>query len=626
MSSCVGTIKDANKISTKADSSNDRAVSDFSGISSATAVSNTRVEVTFPASVGDIEQLAYVIRYDGQVVPTYVYASTLRPDYRGLFKYTVTDLRPDTRYSFTIQARNMKTNVESSNSAFKITKTFSNATANFNGISVVRNLSGADGLNGIEVLWSEAEIRGGLVNKDEIDPIEYQVTVINANSLNPGDMNNSDYAEPARKIYSIQGNRRSATINGLQAGTKYYVQVRAIHYGYSLPANASNIYYLKEQNTNYLEISTYSDDLSSLNFTTGSFTVSFPPGNAGLYSTQTDWITPQGNFDHYRIFYSINGMANLSDYLNNGTYDATCSGPEDANSQIKCQFVDSNVNSFLLTGLDPNTAYNMAVVVCLTRNCEKYKRMPSQVKAHTTTPPIANFRGISSIDTAMDITKLDRLYLNFSPPDFSTGNIAGLIVEYYGIDITNQSPVPLNDSDNVNTTLLDVQPFDFRTETRIEISGIDPSAATPYCFLIIPFTYNNDGSKNLHRNGLVPQCKIPQIKGPAIIDFDGIDSFTCNNDDDEIIVNWDRPESGVYDSYELYYSIDGADFNFGEAFNWMNNGLYRRILVPPSRTTYTITNLQPGRTYRVGIITFYDSINGPIRSEVNAKTIQCSNL
>lgn len=621
--SCVGTIKQADPISTKAPSDSDKSIGDYSGITSATAISNSRAEVIFPPAEGDNDQIAYVIRYDGQQIPTYVYGSALRPDYRGLLKYTISNLQSDTPYSFSVQVRNMKTNIESSNNAAKSIKTFSNSTAIFNGISMTRNLSGADGLNGIEVIWPEAETRGGVVSKDEVDPVEYQVTVIDANFLNPGDINNTSYGEPQRKVYSIQGSKRSATINGLKSGTKYFVQVRCVHYGYTLPVNSSNINYKKEQNTNYLEISTYSENLSNLNFDNDSLTTAYPSGIGGLYSVQLGWGAPIGNFDHYRFYYSITGSTTFSNFLNTSTFDIACNGPETNDANVSCQFAESNLSNFLLTGLETNTKYDLALAICLTRSCESGKRIISNIKTHTTTPPVASFRGITSIDTAKDLNKLDRLFLNFESPDFSSGNISGLVVEYYGIDITNPSPQSLNDTDIINTSLLDVQPFDYRVDTMIEVSGIDPSSASPYCFLIVPYTYNNDGTKTLHRGGLIPQCKIPEIKGPSIVEFTGIESFTCSFITKEITLNWSKPLIGIYDSFEIFYVANQGSFNFGEAFDWENNS-YNRILIDSSKTTYTIPNLAPGQSYRVGIDTLYDSINGPIRSEINAKTIQCN--
>ena len=334
-SGCVGTVKDADPITTKASSSTDSSVQDYPGINSATAISDSRVEISFPPVLGDSDNIAYVIRYGGQLLSTYVQAASLRPDYRGLLRYTVSGLQADSQYDFNVQARNISTGAESTNSSSKTARSFSNATARFSGITQARNLSGANGLNGIEVFWNEAEVRGGTVNKDEIDPIEYQITVIDGTSLNPGNMNDASFSEPVRKIFSVNPSKRSAIVNGLTQGRKYYVQVRAIHYGYSL--NSSDSTYKLEQNTNYLEISTYSDDIANLDFDNSSFSTSFPEGAGGLYSLIGNWTSPVGNFDHYRIYYvdkTANPSLSLSDFLNTSDVNAFCFGAEIQNAAV----------------------------------------------------------------------------------------------------------------------------------------------------------------------------------------------------------------------------------------------------------------------------------------------------
>lgn len=621
--SCVGTIKQVDPISTQAASVADKNIINYIGITKATAISNGRVEVTFPAAEGDPDELAYVIRYDGQQIPVYVFASALQPDYRGLLKHTIINLQPDTNYSFSVQVRNIKTNLESVNNLANFTKTFNNSTAKYNGITTLKNLSGADGINGIEAVWSEAERIGTAINIDEVDPIEYQVTVIDSNFLNPGDMNNENFTEPNRKVFSVQGNKRSAIINGLKAGTKYFVQARAVHHGYSIPQNASNINYKKEQNTNYLEISTYSDNLGNINFNNKSLNTSYPSGIGGLYSLILSWTAPQGNFDHYRAYYSIDSSnSDINNFLNTANVDAICNGPETEDPNILCQFVDSNLESFLLTGLETNEKYNVALAICLSRACETGKKVFSEVISHTTTPPIANFRGITSISTAKELNKLDRMYLHFDSPDFTSGNISGLIVQFFGSDINNTTPDSLNDSSSLNTSFLEAQPFNYKLDTTIEISGIDPNSTNPYCFLITPFTYNNDGTKTLHPGGLIPQCKMPQIKGPSVLEFGGIDAYECNNANGSIKVYWTTPLAGIYSHFELFYIASSPSFNFGEAFEWQNNSYYR-ILIDPFSEFYTITNLQLGRNYRVGVITYYNYVGTPIRSEINPNSIRC---
>ena len=623
---CVGTIKSANPISTKAKFSNDKNISEYPGILEANAISNSRAEIIFSPIEGDPDQIAYVIRYDGQQIPTYVFGSGLKPDYRGLLKHTITNLIPDTNYSFSVQVRNVKSNVESANNNSKNTKTYSNTTAIFNGISILRNLSGADGLNGFEVIWPEAETRGGTVNKEESDPIEYKITIIDSNFLNPGDMNNNSYGEPNRKTFSIQEGKRSAIINGLKPGTKYYAQVRTIHHGYSLPVNSSNKNYKLESNTNYLEISTYSENIGNLNFNNNSLKTSFPPGNSGLYAINLSWLAPEGNFDHYRVYYAIDDeKTNLSNFLNTSSFDSTCAGIETSDINIKCQFVNSNLSNFLLTGLETNTRFNLALVICLTRSCESGKRIVSNLKNHTTTPLVANFNGITSIKLAKDLTKLDRMFLHFESPDFNSGNISGFNVEYFGADTNNPTPITLNDPDIINSTELSVHAFDYRLDKIIEISGINPSSSAAYCFLITPFTFNNDGTKSIHRRGLIPQCKIPEIKGPTLLDFPGLDTYNCKSVTKEIEISWITPNEGIYSHYEIFYTSENISFNFGDAILWDTPPTaYKRILVDPSKFKFTLSNLQTGKNYKIGILTFYNSINGIIRSENNINIVQCS--
>ena len=112
-------------------------------------------------------------------------ANTLTPDYRGFVKYTVTGLDQNKKYTFNVQARDLTTQNESSNNIKIAATTFANPTANFVGVSETRNLSGSAGLNGIEVIWPQAEVKGTEISRNDIDPVEYKITVIDSTSLNP---------------------------------------------------------------------------------------------------------------------------------------------------------------------------------------------------------------------------------------------------------------------------------------------------------------------------------------------------------------------------------------------------------------------------------------------------------
>lgn len=619
--SCVGTIKSANPLSTKSISTKNSSIQDFPGITSVKAISDSAAELFFPPISGDTDEISYVIRYSGQLISTYIQASSLRPDYRGLLKVTVNNLKSDNLYDFNIQARNIKTGAESTNSAAKSAKTFSNATARFSGITQVRNLAGANGLSGVEVFWNEAEVRGGIVSKDEIDPIEYRITLVNATSLSPGNMNDSSFTEPNRKVFSIAPTKRSAIVNGLSQGTKYYVQVRAIHHGYSL--NSSDTSYKVEENTNYLEITTYTEDLASLNFDTSSFVTTFPPGSSGLYSLNSQWAIPKGNFDHYRIYYALDGTTNISSFLNASTTNSFCFGPELNDSNIKCEYVNFDKSSYQLTGLDPNKKYNIILAICLTAECPKSKRTLSILRDHTTTPSVASFSGISSISPAKKLEELDKLFLNIADPDFTSGNISGLLIDYYGSDPTNPTPIPLNNSDFTNTSELSVDVFNYMNDRVISISGIDPTSASPYCFLVYPFTYNNDGSKNLFKSGLTPRCAVPTIEGPKLAEFTGIANFSCNLATKEATIDWNSPSIGIYNKYELYFTKENIVFSFGSAIDPATTS-YTKILLDSTQTSVRLTGLEPGATYKFGVLTRYQSIDGVIRSEFNNEIKSCT--
>lgn len=622
LSGCVGTVKTNEPEPTKSSSSSDSTIQEYPGINSVKSIADDRIEIYFSAIAGDVDEIAYVIRYGGQLLASYVPANSLKPDYRGLLKFTMKNLQADKLYDFSVQARNIKTGAESTNNVSKATRTFSNATAKFDGIVQVRNLPGASGLNGVEVFWNEAEVRGGLVSKDEVDPIEYRITAINANSLNPGNMNDTSFADPLRKTFSVSPTKRSSIINGLNPGTKYYIQVRAIHFGYS--TNSSNAAYKVEENTNYLEISTYTDDIANLIFDTTTFATSYPAGSGGLSSVVTSWASPGGNFDHYRIYYAVKGTANVVDFLNSTgiTVNPFCFGAELANSLIKCEYIDYTKNSHLLTGLVANTIYDIVLAVCLTSDCSISKRLISTLKLHITTPPMASFTGILNIDKARDLAELNNLFLNFNSPDFTSGNISGLLVDYYGSN-SNSTPIPLNDSDVPNTSELQVLSFDYSLDTTIVVSGIDPSSASPYCFMVYPFTFNADGSKKVYKEGLKPKCQVPSIEGPTALAFTGMFSTSCFNSAKEAIIEWKQPTSGVFDKFEVYYAKNVSVFSFALAIDPANTA-YKKVVLDSSQTSLNLTDLEPGANYKFGVLTRYQSPNGTIRSEFNTSIGVCS--
>lgn len=622
LSGCVGTVNDANPLTTHAqDSSNENQTIKYDGISSASPIANDKIEIFFPPASVDASKIAYVVRYDGLQVPIFVSALGLKPDYRGKLKYTVTGLLPDTLYSFNVQVIDLETGVESQCTEAKQAKTFANNTANFLGVSEVRHLQGAAGTRGVEVFWNPAQVKGTIVSKNEIDPIEYQLTLIDGAELNPGNMNDNSFPNSVRRVISVNPSNRSSVITGLKAEHKYYVQARAINYGYL--ANSGNTNYKVEQNTKYLEITTYSDDLGEIVFDSTLYNLSLPAGNSGFYSILANWGAPTGNFDHFRFYYAESGSADLSDYLNTQDVDTACQGSETLNPNISCVSVEATKSNKLLTGLKPNVQYDIALVVCASTGCEKLKRLTGGILSKKTTPAVASFQGISSISYAQSLDEIDRIYLHFELPNFLSGGINGYLIRYFGSDPSNPDYVDINDPMATNNTGLVVHPYDVLKDTEIAISGINSASTDSYCFVMIPFSYNNDGTKNLGDiSGVTPKCVVPTIMGPTDSEFPGIKAIFCDPIDRTLEIKWDLPAKGVYSNFELFYESTYEQFLFGQAIEWQTNN-YERILINPSSTSYTIFDLPGPATYWVGMLTFYNSIYGPVRSKFNTNYFSC---
>lgn len=624
---CVGTVKDADAQKGKAaGSKGDGTLIEYEGIRRAVATSDRSAEIFFPQAAGVTDSLTYVVRYDGQQIPKYFPATSLRPDYRGLLKVTINDLMISTRYVFSVQLRDVKLGVESNNKASKAIQTFSNSTAIFDGVTELRHLTGSDGTRGLAVYWNAAKDSGGII-KQEYDPVSYEITVIDAGMLTPGSMNDPSEGEPARRVFRTDANQRSAIVSGLDPDSKYYIQVRCIHYGYSL--NAADKNYKVEENTIYKEISTYSNDVSDIEFDNSSFRITFPSGSGGLYSLGFGWTPPKGNFDHYRIYYAINGEANINDYLNSQTVDNICNGPETNNAKIYCAYVPPDQSSKIISALKSNTKYDSVLAICTSTECASNRRITTGVKSGTTTPPVADFNGITTISPGKSLSELDRAYLHFELPNFLSGALDGYVVRYYFSDPSSPSYVQLNHldiGDPVNDTGIDVLPYYPSSDTQLVLSGIDPSSSQLYCFMVVPFVYNIDGTKTYGDvSSFKPVCYSPTIQAPTQVDFSGIkvNNIDCDSARGRITISWNAPLKGVFSHYEVFYQNASNNFNFGDALQWETNA-YNRHLLDSSYLSYTLMNLVPSTKYWVGVLTYYNSPSGPIRSEFNTNFIFCN--
>jgi hypothetical protein len=623
--SCVGTVKDSNPISTRVLDSADKVLKGYDGISAASAISDKKVEVLFSQLEGNPDNFSYSISYDGQSIPILIDANNIRtePDNDKL-KYTINNLDPNTTYNFAVQIKDKITGSVSSNSAKRQATTFNNITADFFGVSELRNVSGAEGKTSIQVFWPEAVRTGPPVGiKAPGDPVNYKITVVNANTLTTVDINDETKGSPSRQIFTANGDLRSIIVKGLIPNTKYYVQVRSVHSQAKDAPYNSDLNYKIETNTKYLAINTFSDDPPEVNL--NSLALTHSPGFGGYFAIDAEWEFPQGNYDHVRLYYSIKAdvdLITLRNYINGGSHDENCDSTETGDTDILCQKTLSSFNSSTLTNLIPNTPYNVMMAVCLDITCRQTVLLEG--KELTTTPLALGFEGIKTVEMANTLSRLDQLYLKYNPIDLTKGHIDGLEV-YYTNDPADDTPELIED-----TATLFIENYNFQEEEQIVIGGLTLDGTTTHCFDVYPYTINSSNVRVENKVGYPRQCITNAIvSAPSSLEFPGLltgsDDFNCDNVNKTIDVEWNLPTKGVYSHFEVFYQrVNSASDSFSFDQGIAGNVNYQKVMVGPNVKERTIGILPAGQ-YKVGVLTYYYSttLNQAVRSTYNGNFIYC---
>jgi hypothetical protein len=630
--SCVGEIEDKNPDTTKT-SAGSFAPIKFIGIDRAVAVADDKVEVYFFPGNGEAANTTYIITYDGLANPITVSGSFLVLDYRGLLSYTVTGLNSNTRYSFDVQAYDNTTKIQSESKEKRTVQTFANITSDFSGIAVAKNISGADGMTSVRIEWPEAYRGNPLLPPTERDVVEYEVSLVDSDSLNPGDLNNSLYTDPLRKVIPVPANVVSYVVSGLKPDTKYFVQVRAIHYGAT--QNSSDPTYRSEVNNKYLEVTTLSANLADLSYDPTEAAAIRASGVAGKSTIEVNWGEVTGSFDHYRVYYTVGGDLNLEgSYMQDDCDSLTVYG-----GAYRCKKLDYSLNDTILTDLIGYTEYKMRVVICQVATCTAGNRVSFNDITAKTDPPIAEFSGIDLIVPARSDTGLNQVHIGITSPDLNTGVVDGLAVKIFanpGLGITQNYFLNLPDLDGdgsydddvlnmpLSTTAevgsgLSVLPFDYKVASEISVTGIDPFTIETYTFLVVPYLYEG-GKVKLFEDNLNTGDITPSIITPSGVEFSGVSQASCDVAPQTLRVQWDEPSLGVYSNYELYLKNDGAVFDFGAGK--AGDASYTKVTLPKTAEEYSFAFL-PAGTYQVGAVT-YLSVGSGYYSENNTNIQQIS--
>ncbi len=630
--SCVGTIDDKNPETTKGAESGGALIF-FNGINKAVPISDEKIDVFFEQAVGDSRKLTYLVSYDGLNVPFSFPAENMRPEYNGLLKVTIANLSINTPYNFQVQVMDNTTGLISKNDKTIQVKTFSNLTGRFEGIKALKNLSGIDGRYAVRVEWTSAESSGKSVPQDR-DPVSYEIILLrkaketdpNAVTADPSQFDNKNLSNEVRKEVIVSADKLFHQVNGLEAGTEYYVRVRVVHYDFQ--SNSTNPLYKREQNSDYMEIKTLSANGEGLDYDADSLVFISDEGPSGLNSLNLVWDPAKGSFDHYRIYYREYTPDTIqwpvtepfASYKSN--LQPICNGADTrvGKEYWKCLKYDFSAASAVITDLSPFTKYMVHLIACDASDCQVHPPNAAFAEYNSsidpvTNPGIAAFSGVEKIINPKYYWALGEAYLKVTPPDSSSGVIDGLLVGMQVIDedgnlIFGSGPTigEIGDYQFINSPDVDntsspyqVPPFDFLSEDEILIRGVDPTSTNTYCFIVVPFTWQS-GAAVAYTNGAVQACDKIQIKPPTAADFQGITNATHDPSTNTVELQWNAPDGGIYDKFVVWIRADGNAFNFGDVTGTTVNPNYYRYEVPYSARTFKAPFL-PSGTYQFGVLT-----------------------
>lgn len=679
LSACVGTIEDTGTPNTDAEGGTIKPAA-YIGISGVKAISDTRVELYFPPAPGNQENYIYQIYKDKAKQPIEVRFSALRKSYDGLLSYTYKNLSPSTKYSFSVEFKDLSKNTTSRSTNQSINaETLSNQMCDFDGIVDARNANGLAALNTVNVYWFPAKDSGFVVSSEDYDPVKYEIIAI---SEADGGLDAIEDLNANRIVIPIDINKSFHPVTGLAEGTKYFFQVRCKHKGWDnkgfLEFQETQVgTYRRETNTRFIEIQTKSSGKTPEFI--GPFEVLNPllPEDAES-ELGVQWEPASGGFAEYRLFYkklapgaptgpgeydeeSMMAADEITEALMDemvgaGPYAAGCN-PRNANcGTIKVVAEDI---SGAIDGLDKFGFYQVKVVACVTSACDGANRISLDSQLARVIPNIIPFNGITDIEDPSPTIDATRITLKFASPLRDSGYATRLVVRcFQGADDT--TPVTFN-SDlsaisgsgkaeceglNLNTTLpAHAGMLNF---TEIEIDGVEVNTNRSYCFSVHPEINESSGGLDYiysdDQNAII-QCITPAVVAPNLQEFAGRRQDVCEFDDTDpnnlkMKVKWYDPLPGGYwTNFRVFWkeydpASTNADIagplNFQKAIdtgNTVGSVYHYRDAAGDSANEYIIGSnvadeLIPGKKYHIGVLPFF--VLGTDRyGEFNTQTREC---
>ena len=608
LTGCVGTVQDSALPLTEIAAKPKGSIV-FGGIVTANPISQDKIEILFYPASGGTSKFYYTFYVGDKPLPYTFPSEVLTADYRGFLKVTISGLEPAKTYILKAEAIDQETLDKDSNTVTVPITTFANLVSDFIGITGVNNTPGIDGIDSINVRWTHARIDYTNITGSAVtDPKRYEIVAVDADRLTPGDMDKIQFTGPDGrhvKIVDYDPLVNESILRGLKSNTKYFVRVRALHVTSIDDANQPNL--RGEKNTNYLSISTLNSSLANVK-NLDSLAVSKNPGLAQSTSMLLTWQPITGVYDHLRIYYT-----RFPNPLSVETGALCAVKPE---ASISCRKLPGTALSTVVANLTAFQTYSAQLVACQNAECTVYKA--GLIKSGNTIPTFAGFNGIISVQIATNISEIGKIFLKVPLPDFNEGDFDGYIIGFKTDTGTNYIEV----SEMVNPPF-NISNYNYRTDTTIEITGIDYKNGGLYCFTVYPFVYNEDGTKNSHVNEIW-KCNSPVITAPNIKQFPGLTDGSVQGY--KVMMSWSAPAGGIYEDYEVFIRKTPGTFTFTEATTAFAAGdttNYQRVTVPWYAGSFDFIDLTAG-TYKIGILSrFVFGSFQTYRSEDNVQIYTC---
>ena len=525
----------------------------FVGIKSATAISDSAVEIEFDEATGGLGDLYYLV-YESSVTEA-VKATTSR-------KVLINGLSRSRSYTYKVHAADSQGSEITNDLAITV-ETMSHRYPAFLGIETVESLTGSAGNSQLRLTWQQATPVAG-------KSIGYRAYM--GTSSDTIDFSAS----------TCETNLTQCTITGLSDGRKYFFAVRA-HFDATIDE-------IEREEINTISESAFTTQIQPISFA-GLRTAT--QGTGQNYSdVYLSWLPASGSFDLYNIYHRTEG------------------GSFDFNSPLRV--VGANQVGFSLTASDglQELTTNYFIVRAASLGGDEDSNTVERSTNLTPSPPV--FTGPTSLKPLSGAAALTSVELGW---DTAIGSFTGYRIFLRYPDRVDGSE-DFDFSLRVDSTdYAGADATAAANLQKVEITGLDSNERICFSVRAIfklgsTFIEDSQNEDNIAEKCLTLEFVEPQFSGLA-----SLQQPADSADSTKLTAVWNEA-IGAYDHYRIYWSTDRDRITDALNGIQDCNGICSTTTVPSDETSKKLANLNPGTEYFVAVRAGYSPINGAFDSNV----------